>query len=63
MMTIADLMTSLCDIVDSGKANITDEVIFVEEDESRHHYVDYFKHKIKSARYKDNKVELRNYDE
>lgn len=63
VLTVADLMTILCDVVDSGKANITDEVIFIEEDETSHHYVDYFKHKIKSVIYKDGKVELRNYDE
>lgn len=63
VMAIADLMTILCDIVDSGKANITDEVVFIEEDETRHHYTSYFEHKIKSVMFKDNKVQLRNYDE
>lgn len=63
IMTIADLMTILCDIVDSGKANITDEVVFIEEDETSHHYTRYFEHKIKSVILKDNKVQLRNYDE
>lgn len=62
-MTIADLMTILCDVVDSGNANITDEVVFVEEDETRHHYTTYFEHKIKSVMLKGNKVELRNYVE
>lgn len=63
IMTIADLITILCDIVDSGKANITDEVVFIEEYETRNHYTSYFEHKIKSAMFKGNKVQLRNYDE